>query len=120
MIVAGAFLFEQLLDFFTCFDKPILVFSGQQANSFSHGFLVVWSSPTSTVSQALQLSHKSFFQHDLEIVARWLSGLGDVYWPQIWDLTKIPPCGRHRIKSHMHQNIHRLPRGKSTYRLNFL
>ena len=39
IIVAGAFLFEQLLDLLICFVKPVLVFSGQQANNFSRGFL---------------------------------------------------------------------------------
>ena len=33
MLVAKAFLFEQLLDFFLCFIKPILVFSGRQTSS---------------------------------------------------------------------------------------
>ena len=39
VIVAGAFVFEQLLDFFICFVKPVLVFSGRQANNSSRGFL---------------------------------------------------------------------------------
>ena len=39
MIVSGAFLFKQLLDFLICFVKPVLVFSGRQANNFSRGFL---------------------------------------------------------------------------------
>ena len=39
MIVAGVFLFEQLLDFLICFVKSVLVFSGRQANNFSRGFL---------------------------------------------------------------------------------
>ena len=39
MIMAGAFLFEQLLAFLVCFVKPVLVFSGQQANNFSRNFL---------------------------------------------------------------------------------
>ena len=39
IIVAGAFLFGQLLEFLICFVKPVLVFSGRQANSFSCGFL---------------------------------------------------------------------------------
>ena len=56
MIVAEVFLFEQLLDFLICFVKPVLAFSGRQANNFSRGFLaVVWSSSASTVPQALQL-----------------------------------------------------------------
>ena len=62
MIVAGVFLFEQLFDFLICFFKPVLVFSGRQANNFSRGFLaVVWSSSASTVPQALQLSHNEVF-----------------------------------------------------------
>ena len=39
MIVAGAFLFEQLLDFLICFVKPVFMVSGRQANNFSRGFL---------------------------------------------------------------------------------
>ena len=50
--------------------------------------------------------------------AQW--HLGDVHWPQIWDLLKILPCGWCGIKSLAHRNIHRLTRGKSTYWLNFL
>ena len=53
-------------------------------------------------------------------VGRLLRFLGDVHWPQIWDLPKIPPRGRRGIESYKRRNIHRLPRGKSTYRLNFL
>ena len=39
VIVAGAFLFDELLDFLISFVKPVLVFSGRQANNFSRGFL---------------------------------------------------------------------------------
>ena len=39
MIVAGACLFEQLLNFLICFIKPVLVFSGRQVNNFSRCFL---------------------------------------------------------------------------------
>ena len=39
MVVVGAFLFEQLLDFLICFVKPVLVFSGRQADNFSRGVL---------------------------------------------------------------------------------
>ena len=53
-------------------------------------------------------------------MAEWLRGLGDVHWPQIWVLPKIPPRGRHGNKSRMQRNIHRLPHAKSTSRLYFL
>ena len=59
-----------------------------------------------------------FFSHILchnIIVARWPRSLGEVHWPQIWDLPKIPPGGWHGIKSSTRQNIHRLPHDKSTY-----
>ena len=39
MIVAGAFLFEQLLGSLVYFVKPVLVFSGRQAIIFVRGFL---------------------------------------------------------------------------------
>ena len=61
MIVAGAFLLEQLLDFLICFVKPVLVFPGQQANSFSRGYPVAWSSSASTLLLALQLSCNEVF-----------------------------------------------------------
>ena len=43
-----------------------------------------------------------------------LRGLGDVRWPQILDLPKIPPPEQGRIESHVCQNVHGLPSGKST------
>ena len=52
-------------------------------------------------------------------MAWWPSGLGNLHWPQLWDLPKIPPCGQQRIESCTHRNIHRLPCGNSTCRLNF-
>ena len=39
---------------------------------------------------------------------------------QIWDLPEMPPRGQHGTESHTRWNIHRLPRSRSTYRLNFL
>ena len=53
-------------------------------------------------------------------VARWPLGLGVVHWPQIWDPPQIISRERRWIESRTRRNIHRLPRGKSTYRLNFL
>ena len=39
LIVAGAFLFKQLLDFLMCFNKPVMVLPGRRANNFSGSFL---------------------------------------------------------------------------------
>ena len=59
-IVAGVFLFEQLLDFLICFMKTVCVswLTGQQLQPW---FPVVWSSSASTVPQSLQLSHSEVF-----------------------------------------------------------
>ena len=69
IIVAGAFLFEQLLDFVICFVKPVLVFSGRQANNFSRDFLQY---DLHLLPLFLRLCNchtmKSFLQHDLENV----------------------------------------------------
>ena len=69
MIVAGAFLFEQLLDFLICFVRPVLVFSGRQANNFSRGFLQ-YGLHVLPLFLGLGGCHtmKSFLQHGLEIV----------------------------------------------------
>ena len=67
-IVAGEFLFEQLLDFHICFIKPVFVFPCRQANNFSRGFpwyglhlLSLFLRPCSFHTV------ESFLQRDLEI-----------------------------------------------------
>ena len=56
------FFFEHLLDFFICFVKQVLAFSGRQADNFS----VVSCSMVFICFHCSTI--KSFLQHDLEIV----------------------------------------------------
>ena len=53
-------------------------------------------------------------------ISRWPRGLGDGHWPQVWDPPKNPTTWTTRDRVPYAPNIHRLPHGKSTYRLNFL
>ena len=69
MIVAGVFLFERLSDFLVCFVKPVLVFSGPQANNSSRGFLYYGLHPLPLFLGLCSCrTMKSFLQHDLKIV----------------------------------------------------
>ena len=61
MIVAGEFLFEQLLEFLLCFVKPVFLFSGRQANNFSRTFLQYGLLLLQLFRKALQLSHNKVF-----------------------------------------------------------
>ena len=69
VIVAGVFLFDELLDFLISFVKPVLVFSGRQANNFSHGFLLCGLHLHPLFFRLCSChTMKSFLQLDLQIV----------------------------------------------------
>ena len=69
MIVAGAFLSEQLLDFLICFIKPVFVFPALHTSNFSRGFLQ-YGLHLIPLFFRLSSCHtmKSFLQHNLRIV----------------------------------------------------
>ena len=54
--------------------------------------------PIHLALDSLTMRKRPFTIFVVRVVAQWLRGLGNLHWPKIWDLPKVPPHGQRGIK----------------------